>query len=113
MTQLTAPAQISQLSEGTLGWNVCGEAEVWSILQAFGHPTGLVQLTQLALSLGASGNGETTEYVLVALLAHYGIPSHWTHLSLAQTIPGALSRRHRLIVVVSSDADGNPTPGTT
>jgi hypothetical protein len=111
MTQLADPACISQLSEGALGWNVCGEAECWSILEAFGWSVSLTTLTQLALQLGALGNGETSQFVLVALLAHFVVPSHAASLPLAQSIPQALARRHRLIVVVTSDALGNPTPG--
>lgn len=112
MTTLTSPATISQLSEGSLGWNVCGEAEVWSILQAFGQSPSLVDVTQTALREGAAGNGETSASVLTAVLAAYGMGSSYsTSTPLAEAIPAALGRRHRLIVVVSSDSDGNPTAG--
>lgn len=113
MTQLSNPAGISQLSEGNLGWNVCGEAECWSVLQAFGINVSLTALTQLALSLGATGNGETSAQVLTALLGHYGVPSTFGQLPLAQSIPNAIGRRHRLIVLISSNGLGEPTPGTS
>lgn len=111
MTQLAAPAPISQLSEGPLGWNVCGEAECWSILQAFGISVSLTALTQLSIQLGASRNGETVPQVLVNLLGHYGVPASFGAAPLAGVIPAALIKGHRLIVLVSSNSDGDPTPG--
>jgi hypothetical protein len=112
MTTLSDPAQISQLSEGALGWNVCGEAACWSAIQAFGQAPSLTAVTQAALQEGAAGNGETSAAVLVAVLAGYGVAAAWGWAPLPQSIPTALGRRHRIIVLVSSDSDGNPKAGT-
>jgi hypothetical protein len=112
MTSLDAPTAISQLSEGNLGWNCCGEADVWSVMRTFGQTgPGLGTVTAEAIALGASGNGETSMAALVALLDHYGIPASAGSGPLANSIPAALGRGHYIIVLVTSDSDGNPTAG--
>jgi hypothetical protein len=114
MTTLAAPATVSQLSEGNLGWNCCGEADVWSVMKTFGQTgPGLGAVTAEAIALGASGNGETSAAALVALLNHYGLPASAGSGALSSAIPAALGRGHYVIVLVTSDSDGNPTAGRT
>jgi hypothetical protein len=108
MTTLAGLTAISQLSEGSLGWNVCGETQVDSLFADLGHPVPLATVCQAALSHGASAKGETSDGVLVALLSFYGVPASSAGLPLATTIPAALGRSHRAIVLISSDSDGNP-----
>ncbi len=110
---LAAPTVVSQLSSPTDPWDACGEACVASVLTDAGSPETAGYVVQQALADGyAQAGGTTTGANLVALLAHFGVPAHEVTEPLSVTIPGALSRKHEVIVLVSSNSDGVPTAGT-
>lgn len=109
---LAAPTVVSQLSSPTDPWDACGEACVASVLTDAGSPETAGYIVQQALSMGFAQSGVTTGANLVALLAKFGIAAHEVNAPMTQTIPGALSRKHEVIVLISSDSDGNPaSPG--
>lgn len=110
---LAAPTVVSQLSSPTDPWDACGEACVASVLTDAGSPETAGYVVQQALADGyAQTGGTTTGANLVALLAHFGVAAHEVTAPLYETIPEALSRKHEVIVLVSSNSDGVPTAGT-
>lgn len=110
---LAAPTVVSQLSSPTDPWDACGEACVASVVTDAGLPQTPGEVVTWALANNdAASNGVTTAQNLVATLAHFGIQAAEVQEPLAQSIPTALSRSHEIVVLVTSDSDGNPTtPG--
>lgn len=110
---LAPPTAVSQLSSALDPWDDCGEACVASVVTDAGLPVSVFQVASWATANGsASTNGETTAAQLVAELQHFGVAAAVVALPLSESIPQALSRKHEVMVLVSSNSDGVPTPGT-
>lgn len=110
---LAAPTVISQLSSPTDPWDACGEADVASVVTDAGIPESAGAVVQWALANGAAQTGGTTTGAnLIAELEHFGLSGTEYLQPISETVPAALARKHEVIVLISSDADGNPaTPG--
>lgn len=114
MTTLAAPSIRSQLSAATDPWSDCGEADCASVISDAGSPVSVQTVASFSVSSGnALGNGETTGPNLVAVLAHFGVSAQYRNGPLSQTIPAALAQGHEVIVLITSNDYGFPSPGTT
>ncbi len=84
-----------------------------SVVTDAGIPESAGAVVQWALANGAAQTGGTTTGAnLIAELEHFGLSGTEYLQPISETVPAALARKHEVIVLISSDADGNPaTPG--
>ena len=86
----------------------CGEAVVASCVIDDGKAE---TVRDVEINAGGSVSGGTGPDQLIKALAAKGIPA--VRVAATGEIDSALSRRHRIIVLIASDHYGNPDPGST